>query len=303
MPWRNNESKSFRFGRKSQVSLAVVSAVLLGSLGAVLWWFVDSQVKRDSTTDQVVEMNQIVEPTNEAIDEASEEPDFDAEQLQIVATEWAEEQAGDVSIVMMASDGETIASVRPQEEYFAASLYKLYVAYVGYLGIDNGEYDGNEMYLAGDTRLECLDRMIRESYSPCAEKMWNELGKENITSMLQEWGIDRTSMTDITTTAEDASKILARLVTGAELGGASQAAYLDSMLDQPALYRRGLPSGFSEVVAVHNKVGWNELVEWHDAAILQLEDGREIIVSVLTRNVGSRAIAEFGSQLEAVLVQ
>jgi len=142
--------------------------------------------------------------------------------------------------------------------------------------------------------------MIRESDSPCAEKLWNGLGKENLTQQLEEYGILNTSMSGISTTAKDVALILGRIESGEGLSEESRNAYLDSMKTQDALYRRGLPSGFSNSVIVYNKVGWNEDKEWHDSAIIELSGGRKIIVSVLTENVGSKKIGDLASELEKV---
>jgi hypothetical protein len=74
------------------------------------------------------------------------------------------------------------------------------------------------------------------------------------------------------------------------------------MKDQPAIYRRGLPSGFT-VSTVYNKVGWNAEKEWHDTAIVELVDGRKLIVTVMSENVGYSKFAELGKAIEAALSQ
>ena len=145
--------------------------------------------------------------------------------------------------------------------------------------------------------------MIRDSDSPCAEKLWNELGKEELTAQLEEYGILNTSMVNITTTAEDAALILGRIERGEGLSEASRLAYLDSMKTQDELYRRGLPNGFSDSVAVYNKVGWNEQKEWHDTAIVEFADGRKLIVSVFTEEVGFSTVATLGTAIEQTVSQ
>jgi hypothetical protein len=144
--------------------------------------------------------------------------------------------------------------------------------------------------------------MIRDSYSPCGEKWWAELGKESLTAKLKTYGLKNTSMTALYTSAQDASIILQRLFDKRELTEAHHTAFLDSMKDQPALYRRGLPSGFSQST-VYNKVGWNGQVEWHDTAIITLPNGRSYVVSVLTENIGSAQIKALGQVIEARLTQ
>jgi beta-lactamase class A len=200
------------------------------------------------------------------------------------------------------ANNKTVVSFNPDRQYFTASIYKLYVAYIGYQKIADGTYDADEPYLNGFSRLECLDKMIRESYSPCAEKWWNELGKSNLTAALEKYGLRNTSMTALYTSAGDAAIILQRLFEGQDLTKAHRKAFLDSMKDQPATYRRGLPSGFTKST-VYNKVGWNLQKEWHDTAIVTLPNGRSYVVTVLSENVGSSQIKALAQTIETRLTQ
>src|SRR3972149_6859816 len=72
-------------------------------------------------------------------------------------------------------------------------------------------HEANDPYLSGYSRGKCLDAMIRDSYSPCGEKMWSELGKQQLTEKLKTYGLSNTSMTGLYTSAEDAAIILQRL--------------------------------------------------------------------------------------------
>ncbi len=218
--------------------------------------------------------------------------------LQPVVDYWAAKQTGTTSVVVydLAND-KTVASLNPSEQYFTASLYKLFVAYIGYQKVADGTYNLSDTYLSGYNRGQCLDTMIRDSYSPCGEKMWNELGKSNLTTKMKAYGLKNTDLTGLTTSAKDTSIILKKIFNGDDLPAKYRKLYLDSMKTQPALYRRGLPSGFSKSV-VYNKVGWNGQVEWHDGAIITLPSGRSYVVAVLTKNVGSQNIAELGKMIE-----
>lgn len=279
--------------KKSQKILTVILIISLIIIGIFSWNFYKNREANQpssttNTTDDSLPAQQIVP------DKASE---FDAVALQNVINAWVESVSGTVSVVVADENGNILAVHNPEQVYFAASIYKLYVAYAGYLQIDSGEVDRNEIYVNGFTRYECLDKMIRESDSPCAEKLWNELGKSKLTAQLETYGIENTSMEGITTTASDAGVMLARIARGEGLSEESRDNYLSSMKDQEAIYRRGLPSGFKSLV-VYNKVGWNEQKEWHDTAIVELPDERKLIVSVFTENVGSSNISKFGTDLE-----
>ena len=218
--------------------------------------------------------------------------------LQPTVDAWAAKQSGTASVVVVdLANDKVVASHNANRQYFAASIYKLYVAYVGYQKVADGTYSLSDPYLSGYTRGECLDAMIRDSYSPCGEKMWNELGREDLTAKMRAYGLKDTSLTGLTTSAKDASIILKKLFNGDDLTQKYRKLYLGSMKTQPALYRRGLPSGFNKSV-VYNKVGWNGLVEWHDAAIVTLSNGRSYIVSVLTKNIGSKNIVSLARAIE-----
>jgi beta-lactamase class A len=290
------KSKGSKNYAKSQYFLAGLLIILLVIFALAYFVF-------DSTLDDTKDLDSDT-TTKQQIDEEPEQSsviDFDDVELQKIVDDWVSTLEGNSSVVISDKDGVVLVSENPNQVYFAASIYKIYVAYAGYQQIDNGEVDPGEIYLNGNTRAECLDLMIRDSDSPCAEKLWNELGKETLTSQLETYGIENTSMSAVSTSANDSAILLSRIARGEGLSEASRAKYLDSMKDQDKLYRRGLPSGFDSLI-VYNKVGWNELKEWHDVAIIELPDKRQLIVSVMSENVGFRKIAELGKSLETYLL-
>lgn len=230
-------------------------------------------------------------------------PEFDTASIQSVIDEWMSDvpTTGTASVQILDADGESIASFNPDEEYTAASIYKLFVAYLGYAQIDRGDADPDEQYTTELTRAECLDTMIRDSNNSCAEQMWNEFDKRTQNEQLQVLGIEDTNMVLTTTTPTDAAMLLQLVSNGRGLSSDSRQAYLDSLLNQPDFYRTGLPSGFSDGVLVYNKVGFNENNIWHDSAIVEFEDGRQMTVSVFTQNVGKEKIAELAEALEKAI--
>lgn len=221
--------------------------------------------------------------------------------LQPTVEAWADKQSGTASVVVIdLANKKAIASLNPETQYFTASIYKLYVAYEGYQKVADGTHSMSDPYLSGYNRGKCLDEMIRSSYSPCAEKMWVELGKDKTTQKLKTYGINNTSMSGLSTTAHDAALLLQRLFERRELTEEHVNFFLDSMKTQEAKYRAGLPKGFTKST-VYNKVGWNEQLEWHDTAIVTLQGGRSYVIVVLTKSVGSKNIAALGQAIEAKL--
>jgi beta-lactamase class A len=295
MAWKKNNNPI-----KYKHSQMLLAFLLLGLLVVVgfIFWLVSNQLDKNQAAETTEITN--TELNTQRAEETTTQNEFDSAELQSIIDNWVVEVGGTSSVVISDIDNNILAAHRSDEVYFAASIYKLYVAYAGYQQVDAGLVDPNELYVNGNTRAECLDLMIRDSDSPCAEKLWNEIGKIELNNQLKTYGIINTSMTGITTTAADAAIMLSRIERGEGLSDESRVAYLSSMKDQDALYRRGLPSGFSNAI-VYNKVGWNELKEWHDTAIVEFPDGQKLIVSVFTENVGYSNISKLGSTIESAL--
>lgn len=220
--------------------------------------------------------------------------------LQPVIDSFTNRNPGNYGIEIIDTNGNKLAEKNPDKQFFTASIYKLFVAYVGYQRIDDNTFRKDDSYLTGYTRGQCLDAMIRDSYSPCAEKMWNELGKDKLTSIMQVYGLKNTNLTGLNTSASDTAIILRKIANGEGLSAESQQAFLSSMDEQEAKYRKGLPAGFSKL-KVYNKVGWDEDRLWHDASIVQLENGQKIIVCVLTTGLNSSVVAKLGGEIEKAL--
>lgn len=273
--------------------LIVIGLTIVLMAIAYVYWPDDNEKSLNITNGQSLTTSQ----------QQNNQPPFPVINLQPTVNAWASRQSGRASVVVYdLANKKTVASLNPDRQYFSASIYKLYVAYIGYQKITDGTYSASEPYLGSYSRIGCLDAMIRDSYSPCGEKWWNELGKESLTAKMKAYGLKNTSLTGLYTSAKDTSIILQRLFERRDLTKAHTNAFLDSMKDQPATYRRGLPSGFSQST-VYNKVGWNLQIDWHDTAIITLPNKRSYVVTVLTQNVGLSQIAALGRAIETRLAQ
>ncbi len=205
---------------------------------------------------------------------------------------------------------ETVGEFNPSESYNTASLYKLFVVYEGYRRIQSGALDPNEIAgYTGYTVLECLDKSIRESYSPCAETLWNMIGHEELDSIVvKDYGIVNSSISNLISNPNDILAIMKRFYTHPDFNDPSLISVVkDSLLVQPPTtynWRQGLPSGFSRA-NVYDKVGWDYNADggywniYHDAAIVEFpEFNRHFVVVVMTNQVSFTKIREFGANFE-----
>jgi len=287
--------------KRSQVILSVVLLLILLVVGVFLWRVTHKDDAVQVQTTEIIEQP-LPEEFIELGEVIEERQGFDAELVANALDEWSQSINGRAGVVVTdVYDGSVLATFDPDQQFFAASIYKLYVAYEGYKQIDEGAVDLNELYLNGFTRGECLDKMIRESDSPCAEKLWVELGKQETTDILRTYGMNNTSMTGITTTAADAAIMLSRIANGEGLSEQSQTLFLQSMKDQ--VFRDTLNKSFIEPeYVVYNKIGFNELQEYHDVAIIELpETDRKLVISVMTDGVGTSNIVRLGEMLKKAI--
>lgn len=251
-------------------------------------------------------------PLQENVPQASkqEPPETKPEQtipvkdLQPTIDAWVAAQSATYSIVVHdVANNKTIGSHLPDRSYFAASLYKLFVAYLALMDFEDGTQNPDQVILSGQTRKQCVDKMIRSSDSPCGEAMMAAMGRTSIDTRLKELGVTKTSFAALTTSAADINLILKLIATEAHLGDASTDFLRDAMFDQPTMYRLGLAKGAPNA-KMFSKVGWNEQTNYHDVGIMRLADGREYLVSILSQGNGRSApLAELSGKIYAELTR
>ena len=247
----------------------------------------------------------IVEP------EPEPEPEYKQYDFQSVIDQFVNSTTGNRSVLIYDIERDEIAGeYNPAETYNTASLYKLFVVYEGYRRIESGAWDANaKVGYTGNTILECLDRAIRESYSPCAESLWAMIGHAELDAIIKnDFKIMNSNISGLASNANDILSIMKIFYNHTEITNETYIARMkDSFLNQPITtynWRQGLPSGFSRA-NVYNKVGWDfnpSINNWniyHDAAIVEFpEENRHFIVVVMTNRVSHLKIKEFGTNLE-----
>lgn len=277
-------------GRKRWILLVVIALVALG----LAWFF----VLRDSSSDQASSDEQ-----NNTEQEATPAPEPEEQKpplvdLQPTVDAWLAGQSADFGIVVYdPANKKVIAKHQPDQQYFAASLYKLFVAYLALVDFQNGTQDPNEDLTDGYTRKECVDLMIRDSHSPCGEAMMASMGQEALATRVAEMDINNTVFAGITTTAQDSALILQYILEKRDLNDANTEFLKEAMRVQDQRFRNGLAKGAPDATW-ETKVGWNEQYNYHDVGIMTLKNGRQYVVAILSLNNGQSApITDFAATI------
>jgi len=245
-----------------------------------------SLLKKTKNSSETIEET-IADETSET---ASMESTYELIDLQSTADNWLAGISGHASVYIYDLDNDqVVANSDETEDYNTASLYKLFVIYEGYLRLESGEWQADDIMSGSYTVSECLDLAIRESYSPCAEAMWYTIGPDELDEIIAtEFGITNSDISNLTSNPADIAAMLKNYYQHEGLSDDAVAAIQDSMLNQPPTnkentctnlcdWRQGLPSGFSDDVNVYNKVGWAHAsgdywLYYHDAAIVEITD-------------------------------
>lgn len=231
--------------------------------------------------------------------------------FQPVIDEWVKQTSGDKSVVMYDLDrNEIVGEYNKDTPHLMASLYKLFIAYEGYLRLQSGEWEADALCgSSGKTIRECLDLVIRESDSVCAEILWSMIGRTELNMILeQKFSFQGFNLNNFVATPEEILKVMMIYYDHKELVDDSLVAQMkDSFLNQPITnynWRQGLPSGFNRA-NVYNKVGWEydeEEKRWNiynDAAIIEFpEDNRHFVVVVMTNYTPYQSIRQLGTSIE-----
>lgn len=279
--------------RRKRPVARLLLGVMLVSFGIFILANRPDAQKESSSTD-------IQEDTAQTVQEQTPEIQ-PLPNVQQIVEEYVTNNPGDYSVLVTDIDvGEELAAFKVDREYFAASLYKVYVAYLGYIDVQDGKYSFDEPFLGNWSRQECLDKMIRESHSPCAEKMWVEQGKARSTERLKDFGVKNTNMERLATTAEDVNTMFVRLYQRKDLNDANVELYLESLKHN--IYRDVLPAALPDLV-VMDKVGFRELVEYHDGGIILLPNERPVAITILTQNAGTKRMVSLTKAIFEPLIE
>ncbi len=221
--------------------------------------------------------------------------------IQLLINNWAAQRKGMTAAVSFQEIGGAgrVASLNPDQSFFSASIYKLFVAYYIYNLIETGKLDLNSPIPSlGQTVDSCIELMIVISNNSCPQQFGRQFGWDNESSFVKAHGFNSTSFSKSTTTTGDVAKFLDQLYSGNLLNSANRASLLDKMGRQ--VFRSAIPAG-SPGSQVYDKVGFLGR-SWHDAAIVRGNKADYMLV-VFTENGGAPAIKDLASQIQETINQ
>lgn len=219
--------------------------------------------------------------------------------LMALMQNFASSHKGSYGITLVELSGQyRWASHNGDKQFVTASIYKLFVAYSTLLRIENGSWKWTDKVDGDKNTATCFDDMIVISDNNCAKALLERIGFTNITNEAHALGCTNTSFlgTNIISSSRDIASLLSSLAKGEILKKqSSRDRWISAM--KRNVYRQGIPSGVSAVVA--DKVGflWDLL---HDAGIVYSPHGTYVLV-VMTNKSSWANIAELTHQLDQLI--
>ncbi len=186
------------------------------------------------------------------------------------------------------------AGTNADKQFFAASIYKLYVADFVYSKIETGAIQPDAYVLNGRTYAQCLEAMMVVSDNDCPHSIAAIWGWNTIHAFAQGSGFRKTSLLNGVNraSATDAADLLMRLQAGTLVSSSHRERLLGHMKRQ--IYRAGVPAGSTGSV-VANKTGHYDAVV-HDASIVYGKKTTYVLV-VMTEGGSYSKIADLAAEI------
>jgi beta-lactamase class A len=189
--------------------------------------------------------------------------------LQALLNDWVATHHGPRWGIVIKELGGTqrTASVRANERFVTASVYKPFVAMVALNQIAAAQLDPNAPTSTGKSLDACIELMIVHSDNACAHAVGDMVGWGAATAAIQAKGFTNTSVAEqynFYTTPTDTTAYLEGLFDSSLMSAAHTSRMLGMLRRQ--VYRNGIPTG-SRGSAVANKVGYTDSYR-HDVGIV-----------------------------------
>ncbi len=218
-----------------------------------------------------------------------------SQDLQKVLNKWQQDYKTAHFGVMIREIGgsKRSASINAHDQFYAASLYKVFLAQYLYNKAESGQLDLNSYKIKGYTVTKCIERMIVVSDNYCGHGLGDVVGWNNLNTVVHQNGFTETiTSTDLLTSASDMAEYLERLQGGTLMGRTYTNQIIGYMKRQ--IYRTSIPAGVPSV-SVADKPGYLGSY-WHDAAIVYHPKGAYILV-IMSRGSGSFAFKDLSRRV------
>lgn len=267
--------------RKRQRRLLLIAGIILGVL-LVASGIAIAVARRAETPAPVETVNHTKKPQ-----ETPQEPEKVVESLDVqpIIDNFVASSSVDYGIeVYDVSAGKVIGAHQPDKQFFPASTYKLYIAFLSLQRMQTGEFTDTPNFVGERSRMGCIYYTIEVSDSPCGEALMRDVTQDAMGKELKALGQTNSPFPGFLTTAHDANVILRHIVEGKLLNKENTDYLLKAMNTQ--IYNKGLTAGFDQA-KVYDKIGFNLDINYHDVAIVEFPTGRKFLVSVYTQGQGS----------------
>lgn len=219
--------------------------------------------------------------------------------LQAIIQDWESGTYGTYGVVVREIGGAgRYADFQPDRPFVPSSTYKMFIAYLILLKIQQGEITTGQTTDIGWTVHDCMEEMILHSTNPCAVSFQNMLGWEYVDSALHQAGFTNTMLNNKTggeksTTVREEASFLLRLQAG-QLLNQAHTDYLLGLFKRQ-VWRGGIPQGVPRGTTVANKVGfYNGWV--HDVAIVYSPNGTYIL-AIMSKGGADPAFADLSRRV------
>lgn len=186
------------------------------------------------------------------------------------------------------------ASYRGDFVSYAASTYKVYVAYYAVSKIEAGELSWTSKLPSGRQLDYCYEQMIVVSSNSCALEIRNFLGPENINQSLRKLGMPTAGFTAAGSfTSADELTLYLQLLYNGQLMNQQHTDELIALMKRQ-IYRTGIPAGVAPDIAA-DKAGFFSIYT-NDTAIVYGDAGNYAL-TVMSRYKSKSAIASLTREI------
>lgn len=231
-------------------------------------------------------------------------PKLDTE-LQNQLQAWDQNHAGNYGIAVQELNGtQRHASYEADEQFVAASTYKLFVTYAVLHDIEQGKSSLSTPTSLGMTVQQCIDAMLIRSNNDCGYPVGKLVGWNNLNSLIEQHDFTQTNIdnydasgnttsADKLSSAKDQATFMGQLVGGKLLNKNHTELMLSRMKQQ--IYRERIPAGVPSDVEVADKPGWLPGIQ-NDTAVVY-GPRSTYVISIMSTGTAPGQLAELSKMV------